>query len=70
MMDGGQPNIRADLQTQISKSWHVNLDMQNLIMSKFHCKFSHYLNSHEYFENEFLDFPSLISNYLQPFIFR
>ena len=22
-------------------------------------KFSHYLHSHEYFENEFLDFPSL-----------
>ena len=33
-------------------------------------KFSHYLHSHEYFENEFWDFPSLKNNYLQPLIFR
>ena len=32
---------------------------------KLQCKFSD-----EYFENEFLDFPSLKNNYLQPLIFR
>ena len=34
-----------------AKSYYVKNSRQ--------CKFSHYLHSHEYFENEFLDFPSL-----------
>ena len=67
----GQSNIRADLHTEISESWHVNFRWCKILLcQKFWCQFSHYLNSHEYFDNEFFYFPSLINNYLQPFIFR
>ena len=67
----GQSNIRADLHTEISKSWHVNFRWCKILLcQKFWWKFSHYLNSHESFDNKCFDFPSLINNYLQPFTFR
>ena len=45
-----------------AKSYYVKNSRQ--------CKFSHFLHSHEYFENEFLDFPSLKNNYLQSYKFH
>ena len=67
----GHAVIAADLHKEISKSWHVNFRWCKILLrQKFQCKFSHYLHLHEYYENEFLDFPSLKNNYLQPLVFR
>ena len=69
MIDG--VSHQSDSNTEISKRWHVSFRWCKIYNVKNSSVNSVIIYIHmNIFENEFLDFPSLINNYLQPLIFR
>ena len=68
MIDG--VSHQSDSNTEISKRWHVSFRWCKIYVKNSSVNSVIIYIHMNIFENEFLDFPSLINNYLQPLIFR